>query len=167
VLPADVPESLVAPQPAVSLVPARRRRLWPPVLALLLVGSATAVAWWRWRARGAVSAPAGPVPTVTTPVERWAGAGEVRAVAGAAAASLRSTIAQLVPSAHAGLDTEACLRRLDDARPGWPLGEIGRLLRELDLVRFGPERPGADALVLHGQARELAERLRSAGEGDS
>jgi hypothetical protein len=92
------------------------------------------------------------------PLARWADAGEYRAVANVAAARLRAALAERVPAAHPGLDTERVLAELAAARPEWPLGELGNLLRALDDVRFGLA-PSATALGLSRSTLELRDRL--------
>jgi hypothetical protein len=92
------------------------------------------------------------------PLARWADDGEYRAVANLAAARLRSAIAQRVPSAHPGLDTDRLLAELAAMRPDWPLDELGRLLRDLDDARFG-FIGSPQALALSETTLQLRDRL--------
>jgi hypothetical protein len=97
-------------------------------------------------------------PVASPPLDRWADAGEYRAVANVAAARLRSAVAQRVAAAHPGLDTERFLGQLAAARPDWPLRELGELLRSLDDARFG-EDGSLDVLDLSRSSIEMQERL--------
>jgi hypothetical protein len=115
--------------------------------------------WW-WRRRGRSRPPVlfdagGPA---RPPLERWADAGEMRAVAAVATARLRSVIARQVPEAPASLDTQAALDRLERARPEWPRAELADLLRSLDEARFG-HTSFPDAIGLARWALELEPRL--------
>ena len=82
--------------------------------------------WW-WRRRGPAIPPAASPPPMRAepPIERWADAGESRAVAATATARLRGAIAIRVPSAHRGLDTTAVVEQLRIDRPDWPLADAG------------------------------------------
>jgi hypothetical protein len=159
VLPARPPDSL-APQPASAPIATHERTPRPLValLALALVLLLPAQLWWWRRGRPAAIAPVGPQQLPNLPVERWAEAGEPRAVVGAAVARLREVIAARVPEARAELDTDACLAVLVQVRPEWPLVELGDLLRALDEARFA-HGPDVDALGMHRWASELVERL--------
>jgi hypothetical protein len=77
------------------------------------------------------------LPIPEPPLPRWADDGEYRAVANISAVRLRTAIAQRVPPAHPGLDTERLLSELAAVRPHWPLHELGEILRALDQARFG------------------------------
>ena len=154
-------DSTVAPQPEAGIV--RRRTVTLRPLALLLAAAVLLVLplhWW-WRRGGRPL----PLPEIARPgappVERWADAGEARAVLALASARLRGIVAHAVPEAHEGLDTEACLARVADARPDWPLDELAALLRALDEARFSPQ-PFPGALSLHDDASALAARLADA-----
>ena len=105
--------------------------------------------------------PAAPaMPSVADPpLDRWADAGEYRAVANVAAARLRSTVAQSVAAAHPGLDTERLLGQLAAARPNWPLDELADLLSALDNARFG-QAGSEDALNLSRYGSAMEDRLR-------
>jgi hypothetical protein len=158
VLPKVPADSVLAPQPRADFVP--RTTVSPVPLALLLLISALLLAplhWW-WRRRGRPR----PRPTLPTapadpPLERWADAGESRAVAAAASARLRGVIAAGMPPAHTGLDTAELLRAVA-GRADWPLAELGDLLQALDEARFG-HTAFPDALGLARWADELAPRL--------
>jgi hypothetical protein len=95
---------------------------------------------------------------VEPPVDRWADAGEYRAVANIAAVRLRNAVAQRVTGAHPGLDTERLLSELAAVKPEWPLGELGDVLRGLDEARFGAV-PASDALALSRSSVALRARL--------
>jgi hypothetical protein len=159
VLPAVPADSTLAPQPRADFVPRTSASLAPFLIFLAIAAVLLAPLHWWWRRRG----PARQRPPLVAgggyqpPLHRWAEAGESHAVAAVAAARLRSLIAQRMPAAHAGLDTEDLLRAVA-ARRDWPLGELGDLLRSLDTARFG-ERAALDAVSLSRRADELAPRL--------
>lgn len=158
VLPPVPPESL-APQPRADFVPRTSLSVLPLLLLLALAALLLAPLHWWWRRRGkprprpalALLGEAGP------PLDRWADAGETRAVASVAAQRLRSLIAARMPSAHPGLDTEDVLRVVAP-RTDWPLGELADLLRSLDEARFG-QTAFPDAVGLARWADELAPHL--------
>jgi hypothetical protein len=160
VLPAVPPDSTLAPQPRADFVPRRAVSVLPLLVLWLIAGLVLAPLHWWWRRRGkerqvfTLPPPRGGEP----PIERWADAGESRAVAAAATARLRWAIAEALPAAHVGLDSEELLRVIRAARPPWPLGELGDLLRSLDEARFG-ERTFPDSLGLARWAGELEPRL--------
>jgi hypothetical protein len=160
VLPAVPRDSTLAPQPRADFVPRRTVSLLPMLLLWLIAGLLLAPLHWWWRRRGKerkvfiLPPPRGGEP----PLERWADAGESRAVAAAATVRLRWAIAESLPAAHVGLDTEDLLRVMRAARPAWPLGELADLLGSLDEARFG-ERTFPDALGLARWAGELEPRL--------
>jgi len=159
VLPRVPPDSTLAPQPRADYVPRTSASLVPVVILLLVAALALAPLHWWWRRRGAPR----PRPRLLAgtadepPLERWADAGESRAVASVATGRLRALIAERMPAAHVGLDTEDALgvvgRRVD-----WPLGELGDVLRSLDEARFG-DAAFPDAVGLARWARELEPRL--------
>jgi hypothetical protein len=158
VLPA-VPRDSLSPQPRASLVPRRVVSLVPlaVLLGLALVLLVPLHLWWRRRGP--------PMPAIRMPAElpdppldRWADAGEYRAVANVAAVRLRSMVARQVAGAHAGLDTERLLGELAAVRPHWPLAELANVLRKLDDARFGISG-SPDALELSRSTLELRDRL--------
>jgi len=157
----DRPASTLRPQPPAGLVTRRTVSLLPLAVLLLLAGTflLPAVWWWRRRGHAMPLPPAPPVPSI--PVERWADAGEARAVLALAAAHVRAAIAAAEPEAHQGLDAETCLAVLRERRPSWPLPDLTRLLDELDAARFAPRSPD-DALRLHREADALTRRLAEA-----
>ncbi|MBA3345527.1 MAG: hypothetical protein H0T44_09560 [Gemmatimonadales bacterium] len=161
VLPRVAPDSQLAPQPRADFVQRGSATVIP---LLLLWGAAvlllTPLHWW-WRRRG--KPPVSPAAArggrpVSAPLERWADAGESRAVVGSSASRLRHAISARVPDAHGGLDTDALLAVLSSTRPDWPLVELRDLLRALDEARFGHTTfPGA--MGLSRWAAELEPRL--------
>jgi hypothetical protein len=159
VLPTVPPDSALKPQPRADFV-ARTSTSAVPLL-VLLAACALLLAplhWW-WRRRGHPR-PRPELPTArmdAPPLERWADAGESRAVASAAASRLRALIAARMPAAHPGLDTEELLGAVA-VRGDWPLAELAELLRALDEARFG-HTGSADALDHARRADELAPRL--------
>jgi hypothetical protein len=161
VLPAVPPDSALSPQPRAALVPRKAVSLVP--LALLFLASLVFLLpvhlWWRRRGKPTRGAPLTiPPEALQAPLARWADAGEHRAVAHLATAQLRAALAELVPAAHTGLDTERVLAELAAARPEWPLEELGELLRSLDDARFGVA-PSSEALKLSRSSLELRDRL--------
>ena len=158
VLPRLSPDS-IAPQPRAAIVPIRAVSpvplliLWVLSLVLLLP-----LHLW-WRRRGKPTRPVLPVPPLAEPpLNRWADAGEYRAVANLSAVRLRSAVAQRVSAAHPGLDTERLLSELAAVRPDWPLDELGETLRGLDEARFGAT-PASDALALSESSVVLRARI--------
>jgi hypothetical protein len=159
VLPAARRDSVLRPQPRAALVPRREVSLVP--LAVLWTAALVLLIpihlWWRRRGKPQrVAAVSEPVPD--PPLDRWADAGEYRAVANVSAARLRAALAQRVAAAHPGLDTERVLAELAAARPDWPLEELGDVLRALDDARFGLTT-SADTLGLSRSSFELRDRL--------
>ena len=160
VLPRVPADSSLAPQPRASLVPRRETTVTPLAICWLvaLILLLPLHLWWRRRSKPVPAAPA-TAPMAEPPLERWADAGEYRAVANVAAARLRSAVAQRVAAAHPGLDTERLLGQLAAARPNWPLDELAELLRALDNARFG-QAGTEDALNLSRYSSEMEDRLR-------
>lgn len=159
VLPAVPRDSVLPPQPRASLVPRRALSLAP--LALLWsLGLAVLIPLHLWWGRRGPAMPAvrAPADLADPPLDRWADAGEYRAVANVAAVRLRSTVARQVAGAHAGLDTERLLAELAAVRPHWPLAELAAVLRKLDDVRFG-KSGSPEALELSRSTLALRDRL--------
>jgi hypothetical protein len=161
VLPRVPPDSTLRPQPRAEFVPRAATTPIPLILlGTLAVLLLTPLHWW-WRRRGR---PAGRIPRHDTDepmaevLERWADAGEFRAVAAAAAVRVRAAIGHSLPAAHPALDTEAVLSHLA-ARADWPVAEIGDLLRSLDEARFG-RTTFPDVIGLARWAAELEPKLR-------
>jgi hypothetical protein len=159
ILPAVPRDSVLPPQPRASLVAQREVSLvplavlWSAALLILL----PLHLWWRRRGKPVPAAlPAQPLPD--PPLERWADAGEYRAVANVSAVRLRAAVAQRVAAAHSGLDTERLLAELAAVRPDWPLEELGDVLRALDDARFGLTA-SPDTLRLSRSSFELRDRL--------
>ncbi|HSE28521.1 MAG TPA: hypothetical protein VLA95_09855 [Gemmatimonadales bacterium] len=161
VLPPVARESTLGPQPPAAVVPVRRRAWWPGLVALLAAAGGGWLLWRRWTSRGAAPGAPAAAAAAPPPVARWAAAGEVRAVAHSAAARLRAAVAAACPPANEGLDTERCLRLLADQRPAWPLDELARCLRRLDVLRFGPDDTGVEPFALWTEAEALATRLEA------
>jgi hypothetical protein len=159
VLPAVPNDSVLQPQPRAAVV--WRSETSPlPLIVLLSLGLVLLVPihfWW-WR-RGTPMSSADPLPSLPDPpLDRWADAGEYRAVAGFVTIRLRNLVAQRVAGAHQGLDTERLLAELAAARPTWPLEELGALLRKLDAARFG-HAGASNVLQLSQTTLELSDRL--------
>ena len=162
VLPTGIPDSALAPQPRAAIVAIRAVSL-APVVILWVISLALLLPlhlWWRRRGKPTQAA-APDAPAAEPPLNRWADAGEYRAVANISAVRLRSAVAQRVAAAHAGLDTERLLSHLAAIRPDWPLAELGDILRGLDEARFGVA-PASDALALSRSS--VAMRARLLGE---
>jgi hypothetical protein len=161
VLPLVPGDSTLAPQPRAALVqrqvttPAPLLIVWAAALALLL----PVHLWWRRRGKPARAQPiAIPAQALEPPLDRWADAGEYRAVAGVSAARLRAALAERVAAAHPGLDTERVLAEVAAARPQWPIDEVADLLRALDDARFGVS-PSPDVLDLSHSTIDMRDRL--------
>jgi hypothetical protein len=159
VLPPDVPDSTLQPQPRAGFV-SRRAMSASPLLVLWALATTLLLPlhlWWRRRGKPESTPPAArPVPQ--PPLSRWADDGEYRAVANVTAVRLRTAIAQRVSPAHAGLDTERLLAELAAARPHWPLSELADLLHALDRARFGLGG-AADTMELTRASLKLQDRL--------
>jgi hypothetical protein len=159
VLPPATPAESLAPQPRADFVPRTSVSALPVLVLLLLSALLLAPLHWWWRRRGTPR----PRPALTLlseagpPLDRWADAGESRAVAAVAARRLRATIAARMPAAHTGLDTEDLLRVVA-RRADWPLAELRDLLRSLDEARFG-HAAFPDAVGLARWSDELGPRL--------
>jgi hypothetical protein len=159
VLPRVSPDSGIAPQPRADIVQLRSVALLPLLIlwGLTLLLLAPLHYWWRRRGKPLpVSSPVVQVPE--PPLNRWADAGEYRAVANISAIRLRSAVAQRVSAAHSGLDTERLLSELAAVRPEWPLAELGDILRGLDEARFGVS-PASDSLELSRSSVKMRSRL--------
>ena len=161
VLPRAATDTSLRPQPRADFVPRPATTPLPLILLLVLAIALLAPIHWWWRRRGRparkltaadLGGPAKP------PLERWADAGESRAVAAVATSRLRVALADRLPGALPSLDTEAVLAHVAEQRPDWPSAELGDVLRALDAARFGN---GAlpDAMGLARWAAELEPRL--------
>jgi hypothetical protein len=156
------PHDTLRPQPVTPTVALRERSLKPLLLlwaiALLLLVPLHLL--WRRRGRAGSIAVIGPAESPEPDAARWADAGEPRAAVGVAVERLRAAIAAQVPEAGTSIETEACLAVLAERRPGWPLAELGELLRALDQARFalGTE---VDATGMNRWAGELEQRISS------
>ncbi|GIW51175.1 MAG: hypothetical protein KatS3mg081_0530 [Gemmatimonadales bacterium] len=159
VLPAT--DTLPQPQPSLGPLARDRKSVWPAVwLGLSVIVAAGVWVYLRRRPRQLPVAARGKVSAVEPPLERWAAAGEVRAVATVAYHKLRRTIDELEPRVAGAADPAAMLKELEELHPHWPHEEIGDLLRELDRARFAPV-VASDALALDEQVVELCRVLRS------
>jgi hypothetical protein len=165
VLPAGVPDTQLKVQPPATTVLRRFVSPFPVIVLSALAALLLLPLFWWWRRRGT------PVPPVIEArsggpsedlVRRWADAGERRVVAGVAANLVRSAIAELVPSAHEGLDTASLIEEIDRQRPNWPRGEIASLLASLDSLRFAPT-DSENVLDLYQRSVGLVQDLRGAG----
>lgn len=162
VLPRVPPDSTLRPQPRAEFVP---RIATSPIPLLLFLSAAILLLlplhrWWRQRGPPAGAAPRRETEEPMSEVlERWADAGEFRAVAAAAAARLRAAIGSAVPAAHPALDTETVLSHVTESRADWPVAEMGDLLRSLDEARFG-RTTFPDAIGLARWAAEMEPKLR-------
>ncbi|MEP7324375.1 MAG: hypothetical protein ABI836_00375 [Gemmatimonadota bacterium] len=168
VLPAGVPDSTLEIQPPANPVFRQVMNPLPPLILGLLAVLLLVPFHWYWNRRGKRAPPA-PTPLLFSPAEEmiahWAEIGERRAVAGLAAARLRSAIARSIPSAHPGLDTAAVLRQVEQLRPRWPQGEIAEVLASLDAIRFAPVATGdGNVYQLYQRGVQLAHTLEGAGE---
>ncbi len=159
VLPAT--DALPEPRPSLGPLARDRRSIWPAVwlgVWVLFVSGAWVYVRRRPRNRprraGPEAAAAGP------PLERWAAAGEVRAVATVAYHRLREQIEKLEPRVARATDPAVPSMELKELRPEWPHEEIAELLRELHRTRFAPA-VGSNALALAEQVDELCRVLRS------
>lgn len=159
VLPPGVPESTLTPQPRAAFVSRDTVSASPLVIlwTLALVLLLPLHLWWRRRGKVLPSTPPA-LPIPEPPLLSWADDGEYRAVANISAARLRTAIAQRVPPAHAGLDTERLLSELAAVRPHWPLRELGQILRALDQARFGLAG-SPDTIELSRASHQLRDRL--------
>jgi hypothetical protein len=155
------------PDPKLSLGPlARDPNRWWPLVALVALTLVGVTAWGVKRRRPKQRPPWGvpigdPVPIAD---ERWAKAGEARAVAAAVADALRFRIATALPGAARHLTVEECLEVISRERPKWPLRDLGDVLRSLERARFAPAVPD-DVWELGHRADALARQLR--GENGS
>jgi hypothetical protein len=160
VLPRPATDTSLRPQPAADFVP---RPSTSPIPLLILLALALAILlplhrWWRHRGKPVRRADLARIGEAGPPLERWADAGESRAVAAAATARLRRTLAALLPGALPSLDTGMVLDHVAEQRPDWPLDELGAVLHQLDRTRFATgARP--DAVALARRAAELEARL--------
>jgi hypothetical protein len=160
VLPRPATDTTLRPQPAADFV-SRPTTSPIPLIVLLLLVLAVLVPlhrWWRRRGKAVRKSDPARVGEATPPLERWADAGESRAVAASATARLRGSLAARLPGALPSLDTETVLAHVAEQRPDWPVTELGDVLRQLDRTRFGTGA-SPDALALARRAAELEARL--------
>lgn len=135
-------------RPVVSLIP----------LAVLLLFSAflLSILWWWWlRKSKARTRPQEIEHILDPPIERWAEAGEHRAVLAAASDSVRQAISRVLPEPVAVPDTAAWVEAVRNCESAdWDRAEVIALLRDIDLARFKPEGPEA-VVELYHRARSL------------
>jgi hypothetical protein len=160
VLPRSATDTTLRPQPRADFVP-RPTTTPVPLIALLLLAVAILIPlhwWWRRRGKAMPRTGVGEPRAARPPLERWADAGESRAVAAVATARLRLALAARLPGALPSLDTETVIAHLAEHRPDWPVRELADVLRQLDRTRFGT---GAvpDAVALARRAADLEPRL--------
>jgi len=161
VLPRPATDTSLHPQPRADFVPRTATTPVPLVLLLVLALLALAPLHWWWRRRGApgkqprAADPGGPA---RPPLERWADAGESRAVAAAATSRLRAALDARLPGALPSLDTEAVLAHVAQMRPDWPVSDLAEVLRDLDQARFATGTL-PDAMGLARWATDLESRL--------
>jgi len=156
-----IPDSLREPSPQGMLAPLRAAHetpVPPLVTASVAVGLLIAGIAQR-RRRPRVLEPAPQVPLAReVPDTRWLAAGEPKAVAARAIWRVRAALAQAVPAAHDGLDTEECLAVVQQERPDAPVRELSGVLEQLDRVAFA-STPSSDVAALSAMARRLARDL--------
>jgi len=167
VLPAGVPDSTLAIQPPANLVVRQEVTPLPALILGLLAVLFLIPLHWYWNRRGKPASPNPSAPPLLPPedmIQHWAQIGERRAVAGMAAARLRSAIARGIPSAHPGLDTAAVLRQVEQLRPHWPQRDIAEVLGSLDSIRFAPIASStSNVFLLYQRGLQLAQTLEGAG----
>lgn len=147
VLPRNVPDSALHPQPQAGIVH-RRTVTWAPLLILLALATALLLPLhWLWRRRGPRAAAPPPRQRAVAPLARWAEAGESRVVLAAAAARLRTAA--------------AAARERGAASPAVSQGEIDAAIQGLDDARFAGATP-AHAAELFARAASLASALDGA-----
>lgn len=161
VLPRAATDTSLRPQPRADFVPRPSTSPVPLIILLLLALAILVPLHWWWRRRGrperkpAAAVQGGPAQP---PLERWADAGESRAVAAVASTRLRLALASRLPGALPSLDTEAVVGHIAEQRPDWPVAELTEVLRELDRARFGTGT-WPDAVALARRAADLEPRL--------
>lgn len=166
VLPDSLPPERLPVQPEAGIVAQRVTSPWP--LLVLLLGAAVIylpLLWW-WRRPGPPMPALRSSPVaVTLPLAEWSEAGEPRAVAAAANRALRGAISSQLPAVSQGLVASRLIRLVGDQRPGWPVEELGIVLRALEAAQYA-ETPGAEVVALAARAGDLRRRLEhSNGQG--
>ncbi len=161
VLPLVPADSVLSPQPPAGFVPRSALTLLPLVLlwGVALLVLAPLHWWWRRRGHRVTREPSDTPVRHGPPLERWADAGETRAVAAAVIARLRSVLVAGADDMSEQLDTKTLIAELSHSHPEWPLDELHAVLRDLDLARFG-DSSEADVLALARRAERLEPRLR-------
>jgi hypothetical protein len=160
VLPAAPPDSVIPVQPQAGLVRMREVSARPMLILWGIVALILLPVVLLRRRRGhprTVEPKHGPL---APPVERWADAGESRAVTALAAMRLREALAAGVPGLPPGLEPAAFLAAAAAARPEWPFSRIDDLLHRLDDARFALAGATA-ASELYAEAEALARELGS------
>jgi len=160
VLPAGKPDSALRAQPAAALIPSGRYSLLPLILLWLLASALMITLVLLWRRRGPRSPLPVPLAASAPPVEQWAAAGEIRAVAALAAAELKGAISNGLPEAHAGLSADQLVEVLARARAAWPLTRLQEAVTELEAARFAP-LTSTEVMTLYRESLDLARRIRT------
>lgn len=160
VLPDQDPDSLPI-QPPAQVVP-QRYTSWIPLLIMLALALVIVVPLqWFWRRRGppqTVMPAPDPDPLDDGMVREWSDAGEDRVVAHLGFFRLRGTIAGLLPEASADKANAEVMALVAAERPEWPANDLGRVLDDLDALRFRPAT-GSEALERYLEAERLRLRL--------
>ena len=144
VLPANVPDSTLHPQPQAGIVH-RRTVTWMPLVILLALADALLLPLhWLWRRRGPRGAAPAPAQRAMPPLARWAEAGESRVVLAAAAARLRTAA--------------AAFRERGATNPAVPEAEVEAAIKGLDDARFAGATP-SHAAELFARAAAFASAL--------